>query len=100
MNMTYKTSIIGKPKPNLALLILATSVFALSVQIAQAKPPRGHKPPQEAIDVCVDKSEGDNVSFETRRGDMKEATCQYIEEQLVAVPNDHKSRDKPQRDEY
>ena len=60
--------------------------------LANGKPPRDGKPPQEAIEACADKSEGEVVSFETPRGDQMEATCTLIEEQLVAVPEGHKHR--------
>lgn len=75
-----------------SLMILSTS----SITLAKGKPPgeRG-KPPQEAIEACAEKQEGDSVSFETRRGDNLEATCEYIDEQLVAVPIDHEQRRKP-----
>ena len=43
-------------------------------------------PPPEAIEACVDKAEGDVVSFEGRRGESVEATCEMVDDQLVAVP--------------
>ncbi|GEA09821.1 hypothetical protein [Alteromonas sp. KUL49] len=49
-------------------------------------------PPPEAIEACEGKEEGESVTFETRRGDTIEATCQTIEEQFAAVPNDHPRR--------
>jgi hypothetical protein len=45
-----------------------------------------HKPPQEAIDVCKDKSEGAAVEITTARGDTIKAICRQINGQLVAVP--------------
>jgi len=47
-------------------------------------------PPPEAIEACEGKSEGELVSFETRRGDTLSGECQYVEDQLVAVPEHHK----------
>lgn len=82
-----------------AYLPLALSIiFASTLALAHAKPPRGGKPPQEAFDACVDKAEGDEISFENRRGDTLEATCQYIENEseLVAVPLHHKKREERQ----
>lgn len=49
-----------------------------------------HQPPPEAIEACVNMQEGDSVSFETPRGDILEATCVAMEEELVAVPKNHK----------
>lgn len=46
--------------------------------------PKG--PPQAAIDACKDKSAGDPVQFENRRGDTVKAICQERSGQLVAVP--------------
>lgn len=62
-----------------------------TASFAQNRPPQG-KPPQEAIDACVDKSEGESVSFETRRGDTLEGVCKVMEDTLVAVPLDHEDR--------
>lgn len=72
-----------------SLLILSLAMGYVS---ANPKPPRDGKPPREAIEACVDKSEGDVVTFETPRGDQLEATCKLMEEQLVAVPEHHKKR--------
>lgn len=74
-------------KVSTALLIL----LGLS-QSTWSMPPKGNGPPPEAIEACEGKSEGDSVSFETRRGDILEGTCRTIEEQLVAVPNNHKPK--------
>lgn len=73
-------------------LALAFFILFLSTQsFAQGRPGHG-QPPQEAIDACVDKSEGDSVSFETRRGDTMEGVCKVIDDTLVAVPLDHEER--------
>lgn len=55
---------------------------------------RGRKqgPPPEAVEACKDKQEGDTVSFKGRRGESVSATCQTIEDQLVAVPEGHEPR--------
>jgi hypothetical protein len=74
-------------KLSTALLVL----LGLS-QAAWSVPPKGNGPPAEALEACDGKSEGDSVSFETRRGDTLESTCRTIEEQLVAVPNNHKPK--------
>lgn len=74
----------------LAFAIAFAAFFVSAQSTAQDRPPRGGKPPQEAIDACVDMQEGDEVSFETRRGDTVTGTCEMKDEQLVAVPADHK----------
>jgi hypothetical protein len=45
-----------------------------------------HKPPQEAIDACKEKSEGASVEIITPHGDTIKAICKQINGQLVAVP--------------
>ena len=45
-----------------------------------------NKPPQEAINVCKEKSEGEAVEITTARGDTIKAFCRQINGQLVAVP--------------
>ena len=43
-------------------------------------------PPAEAIKACEGKELGDTVEFTGRRGESLKATCQNIDDQLVAVP--------------
>lgn len=66
----------------------------LATPFAIASPPPGGKPPPEAIEACADKTEGDSVTFETRRGDTLTGTCQTINETLAAVPDDHKHKER------
>ncbi len=49
---------------------------------------RRQGPPPEAIEACENKNAGDSVSFTGRRGESLEATCQEMDGQLVAVPED------------
>ena len=51
---------------------------------------RPQGPPPEAIKACEGKVEGDSVTFSGRRGESIEATCQTVQDQLVAVPEGHK----------
>ena len=61
-------------------LTLATSnAFA-----QQRERPQG--PPPEAIEACEGLAEGDSVSFESPHGDTLEGECQYMDDELVAVP--------------
>lgn len=47
---------------------------------------RAKGPPQEAIDACAGKSEGDAVRFTNPRGETVSGTCREIRGRLVAVP--------------
>jgi hypothetical protein len=53
---------------------------------------RKQGPPPEAIQACEGKQEGDIVSFTGGRGESVKATCQTVEDQLVAVPEGHDTR--------
>lgn len=73
-------------------LLFAGLMLSLS-SIAWAAPPKGPGgegqrmgPPQEAIDACIGKTEGESVSFTTPRGNTVNGTCQLKEDTLVAVP--------------
>lgn len=44
-----------------------------------------HKPPQEAVDACKDKQEGDSVTLTGRQGESLTSTCKTIVGQLIAV---------------
>ena len=76
--------------------------FALSASNAIAKPPmRDGKPPLEAIEACLDKIEGQAVSFTTKRGHDLEGSCEMIEGQLVAVPEHHPmKRGNPEQESH
>lgn len=79
---------------NLIIIVSMLSFSLLSsVVSANSKPPRDGKPPKEAFEACVDKSEGEVVEIETPHGHQLEATCKLMEDQLVAVPKGHKKHD-------
>lgn len=44
------------------------------------------RPPREAFDACVNKSEGDTVTITTPQGSSIRATCRKFDGQLVAAP--------------
>ncbi len=71
---------------NTAFLMTSLLIGSLLSTISLAKPPHG-EPPQEAIDICMDKEEGEKVSFETPRGDTLEASCTRKDGQLIAMPD-------------
>ncbi|WP_202261709.1 MULTISPECIES: hypothetical protein [unclassified Alteromonas] len=48
---------------------------------------RPRKPPKEAIEACTDRAENDTVTFIGRFGEELSASCRYIDEMLIAVPN-------------
>lgn len=82
----------------LSNMLIGAMIFSLlTVMTACASNERGggqrgdqHGPPPEAIEACQGKSEGDSVSFSGRGGDSVTATCQMVQDQLVAVPEGHK----------
>ena len=45
-----------------------------------------HSPPQEAIDVCINKSEPDTCKFVSPHGDTITGTCEMIQNQLACKP--------------
>ncbi|GAC16128.1 hypothetical protein [Aliiglaciecola lipolytica] len=74
------------------MLILSAVITS---PLALAKPDRegrGGKPPPEAFEACEGKSEGDEVSFTTPRGDNITASCKTMQNELVAVPEGHEQR--------
>jgi len=75
---------------SLKILLAATCILGSFYAAAQQGREAPNGPPPEAIEACEGKSEGETVSFETRRGDTLTGVCQYIEEQLVAVPEHHR----------
>ena len=79
----------------LAILVIALASASFSNSLyAQQRKDDNKKPPKEAIEACVDKSEGDAVSFTTRHGHQLSGICTIIEDTLVAVPENHPSRDE------
>lgn len=80
-------------KAKLALFATVVSSALLSNYL-YAKPPKGEhrKPPEEAITACVDKYEGDTVSFTTHHGHELTGVCTLMEEVLVAVPENRPPR--------
>ena len=72
-----------------SLLLLIGSAPGV-VRAMDGPPGRGGHmgPPPGAIEVCKDKSEGTSVTFTTPRGETVKATCEQINGQLVAVPEE------------
>lgn len=80
---------LANKKTGVALLIALGLALPISYASAEPDQRRRHRgPPPEAIEVCVDQSEGDICGFSTPRGDI-EGTCIVPprgEEQLVCAP--------------
>jgi hypothetical protein len=87
-----------KTRLGLLSLMLASALFS---NCLYAKKPKGdHKgPPKEAIEACVDKSEGDVVTFTTPRGHELTGVCTTMKEIMVAVPEDHEHGERPDSSE-
>lgn len=75
-----------------ALLTLLVQFYA-SMPAQAGENEQKRKPPKEAIQACVDKVEGEEVTFKGRRGEDLNATCVYMHGELVALPKGHKRRD-------
>ncbi len=74
-------------KPMHAILVLMLAAPLAGTAYAQAGD-NGRRvgPPEEAFTACEGRQAGDVVSFENRRGNTIEATCQQRGERLVAMP--------------
>ncbi|MFT6898985.1 MAG: hypothetical protein ACJA13_003416 [Paraglaciecola sp.] len=79
---------------HLAKSLFVAAMFVIASTSVDAQEARGQggvkherRPPPEALEACVDKAQGDAVTFETRRGDSLSGTCEMIENNLVAVPD-------------
>ncbi|MCC4832453.1 hypothetical protein Q4601_04300 [Shewanella sp. 1_MG-2023] len=77
--------------------VLITSIGFSSALLAQEQQRQKRKPPQEAYTLCEDKTENDVVNITTPKGDEISATCQMMDDQLVAVPEDHKPPQRQKR---
>lgn len=76
---------------SVALLVFSVGSFADEGQGDRPRP--GHKPPQEAIDACSGKNDGDACSFTGRRDNNVEGFCRRgpsQEHELVCVPRNHR----------
>ncbi|WP_304131289.1 hypothetical protein [Mesonia mobilis] len=82
---------INVKKTVLSLIAVTGLVTAASNAFAQQHE-RPRTPPPEAIEACDGQSEGDSVSFESPHGDTLEGVCAYVDEQLVAVPENRGRR--------
>lgn len=62
--------------------LLYALLFAAANASAQQQPPAPpkdrHGPPQEAIDACKGKKDGDTATARTPRGDTVQGTCRLV----------------------
>ncbi|WP_394133144.1 hypothetical protein [Shewanella maritima] len=81
------------------LTVFGLILLCPTLTVAQEQQRQMRKPPQEAFDICVDKSESDQVTITTPKGEEVTATCQLMGDDLVAVPEGHSrpSRSKNNR---
>ena len=74
-------------KTAILLLTLAVLIPTSSFAFGGGKG-RQQGPPPEAIAACEGKNVGDSVEFTGPRGESLEGTCQEIDGQLAAAPDD------------
>lgn len=75
----------------------AVLVSTTSLAFAETETHRGkrHGPPLVAFEACEAQIEGDACSFVGRRDKQRKGICQIVrDEQLVCVPEGHRSRHK------
>ncbi|BHH84502.1 hypothetical protein [Desulforhopalus sp. 52FAK] len=72
--------------PMMTVVMMAVAACAQNEQEGRGQ----QGPPPEAIKACEGKAVGDIVSFSGRRGESVKATCQTVENQIVAVPEGHR----------
>ncbi|SDZ82980.1 hypothetical protein SAMN05660420_00515 [Desulfuromusa kysingii] len=70
------------------VLILTLVILLPIVGCASGGKGRPQGPPPEAIAACEGKSVGDSVTFTGREGESIKSTCQEVDGQIVAVPED------------
>ncbi|WP_316366542.1 Lcl C-terminal domain-containing protein [Candidatus Thiodiazotropha sp. CDECU1] len=78
--------------------IVTSSLFYFPATQAQFEPdnrrPPGGGPPTEAFEVCEQKRQGSDCSFQAPHGKV-EGNCRNMREGMVCVPNDHRRRISP-----
>lgn len=72
-------------KKTISAFTLLVITFSSAQLVAQSNERR--QPPPEAFEVCEGQAQGDTVSITTPRGDTVDATCQLMDQKLVAVPD-------------
>jgi hypothetical protein len=76
------------------LALIFSSTFFSANLFANPNKDGPRKPPKEAVEACVDKNEGDVVTFTTRHGHELTGVCTTLEEVFVAVPENRPSREE------
>jgi hypothetical protein len=72
--------------------LIAAVLLAGAGRAADDDRQRGNRrgPPQVAIDACASASESAACSFEGRRGEALDGTCEAMHDSLVCVPEGHR----------
>lgn len=71
--------------PMVLVTVLSVSVYAAGS--GQGDDQRRRKgPPQEAFELCKDKSAGDSVEITSPQGEIVEGVCKEMHGQMVAFP--------------
>ncbi len=83
-------------RPVFALLILVlTSSAALAQDDSEDRRKSDRRgPPEAALEACAAAVQGDTCSFEGRRGEAREGTCEAPEEKPLACRPEGGKRDK------
>jgi len=79
------------------IVTIGLSLLVAAVGVANSENERRRRPPQVALDACVDADQESSCSFEGRRGDTLDGTCQEIDRELACVPDDHRRRERARR---
>ena len=74
---------------NHSLIALIATTLLVGTAYAESddenKPRREHRgPPEAALEVCASSVQGDSCSFEGRRGDALEGTCEAPDDKPLA----------------
>jgi hypothetical protein len=79
--------------PLFATLLIAGTAYADSDR--ENKPRRGHRgPPEVALEACSNSVQGDPCSFEGRRGNEVQGTCEAPDDKPLACRPDGGPPDK------
>ena len=84
----------SKIKIIISLIVVASLIPAVGWAYNNSEGKRRKGLPPEAIEACEGKEVGDSVEFTGRRGETITATCEEVRDQLVAVPEGGRGRDK------
>lgn len=76
-------------KNTLFIALVITSTTTTSIASPADRGDRRPGPPQEAIDACKDKAEGDAASFVSSLGDTITGICKTMKSEKFLIPDGH-----------